>query len=64
MDLSLAKPRFTLNGTAVALVALAVAFNLPFACLGAAFDYPNILRKPAAEILAAFTAGGPMLVLA
>lgn len=64
MTLSLSSPRFTLTGTAAALVGLAVAFNLPFAYLGAAFDYPNILRKPPAEILQAFTAGGPMLVLA
>jgi Domain of unknown function (DUF4386) len=47
----------------VALIALAVGFNLPFARLAAAFDYPDILRRPAEEILTAFVAGGPSLIL-
>ena len=64
MTFALSAPRIPLNATAIALVGLAIAFNLPYAYLGAAFDYPNILRKPPAEILAAFTAGGPMLILA
>jgi hypothetical protein len=46
-----------------ALIALAVGFNLPFVRLGAVFDYPGILRRPAAEILRAFVAGGPSLIL-
>ena len=40
------------------LIALAVGFNLPFALLAARFDYPDILRRPVAEILTAFQAGG------
>jgi hypothetical protein len=64
MTLSLATPRLNLNGTALALAALAIAFNLPYGYLGAAFDYPNILRQPPAEILKAFTAGGNALILA
>lgn len=46
-----------------AAIALAVAFNIPFALLAAGFDYPQILRAPAAEVLARFTAGGAGLVL-
>ncbi len=46
-----------------ALIALAVGFNLPFARLAAVFDYPGILRQPAEQILSAFVAGGPSLVL-
>lgn len=49
--------------TPLALVALAVAFNLPYARLAAVFDYPGILRRPAAEVLADFAAGGPGLIL-
>jgi hypothetical protein len=41
----------------------AVAFNLPFALLAARFDYPDILRRPAGEVLEALAAGGPPLVL-
>lgn len=50
------------RGTAAALVALAIGFNLPYARLAQTFDYPGILREPTATILAAFTAGGPALV--
>lgn len=54
-------PRAALTGGA--LIALAVAFNLPFMRLAQVFDYPGILRQPAAEILSAFSAGGPSLIL-
>ncbi|WP_309665674.1 DUF4386 family protein [Tabrizicola sp.] len=47
----------------IAMIALAVGFNLPFARLAAVFDYPDILRRPAEEVLAAFVAGGPSLIL-
>jgi Domain of unknown function (DUF4386) len=46
----------------IAAILLAIAFNLPFALLAQRFDYPDILRRPAAEVLAAFAAGGPGLV--
>lgn len=46
----------------LSLVALAIGFNLPYARLAATFDYPGILRQPADDILAAFSAGGPALV--
>ena len=45
------------------LVVMPVAFNAAFALLAARFDYPDILRRPTAEVLAAFHAGGSGLVL-
>jgi Domain of unknown function (DUF4386) len=45
------------------LIAVPIAFNAAFAALAAKFDYPNILRKPTADVLARFHAGGPALVL-
>jgi len=47
----------------VLLIAVPIAFNAAFAALTAKFDYPNILRKPTAEVLAKFSAGGSALVL-
>jgi hypothetical protein len=47
----------------VSAIALAIAFNVPFSILAATFDYPDILRRPAGEALAAFAAGGAPLVL-
>jgi hypothetical protein len=38
-------------------------FNTTFALLGKRFDYPDILRKPANEILDRFRAGGSSLIL-
>ena len=46
-----------------AALSLAIAFNLPFALLAASVDYPDILRRPAGEVLDAFAAGGPTLIL-
>ncbi len=48
---------------AAILVALPVAFNVLFAALARTFDYPDILRHDAAEILARFAAGGPRLMV-
>jgi len=48
---------------AVLLIVVPLAFNAAFAALAATFDYPDILRRPTAEILAAFRAGGARLVL-
>jgi hypothetical protein len=47
----------------VATIATAFAFNAAFARLAATFDYPDILRAPAGEVLDAFAAGGAPLVL-
>jgi hypothetical protein len=38
-------------------------FNATFALLGKRFDYPDILRRPATEILDRFRAGGSSLIL-
>jgi hypothetical protein len=47
----------------VLLVALPVAFNAFFFALARRFDYPDILRRPTAEILGRFEAGGVHLKL-
>ncbi|WP_439534722.1 DUF4386 family protein [Polymorphobacter sp.] len=41
-----------------ATIALAVLFNVPYAVLASIFDYPAILREPAAEVLTRFAEGG------
>lgn len=46
-----------------ATIVLAVSFNIPYAVLATIFDYPAILRQPAAEVLARFAAGGTGLLL-
>jgi hypothetical protein len=45
-------PRY--KGTAALLVTGAVTANIAFTGLGAVFDYPAVLKKPAAEVLATF----------
>lgn len=47
----------------ILLITVPVAFNAAFAALAAKFDYPNILRRPTAEVLQKFRAGGAGLVL-
>lgn len=47
----------------IGLAAWALGFNAIFAWLGAVFDYPDILRRPPGEVLTAFTAGGPGLIV-
>ena len=49
--------------TSILLIALPVAFNAAFAALNAIFDYPDILRRPTAEVLERFRGGGSRLVL-
>jgi hypothetical protein len=44
------------------LIAVPVAFTAIFVALGAAFDYPDILRSPTDEVLRRFAAGGSGLV--
>lgn len=46
----------------IGLIVLGIGLNVPFAILGATFDYPNILRLPTAEILTRFHAGGAPLI--
>jgi hypothetical protein len=45
------------------LLAMPIAFNVAFGLLAARFDYPDILRRPDAEVLSRFSAGGTGLVL-
>jgi uncharacterized protein DUF4386 len=45
------------------LVVMPLAFNAAFALLAARFDYPDVLRRPTAEVLARFDAGGASLVV-
>jgi hypothetical protein len=47
----------------VLLIAVPMAFNAAFGLLAARFDYPDVLRRPTAEVLEAFRAGGEALVL-
>ena len=47
--------------TAALLIAGAVVVNLAFLGLGAVFDYPEVLNKPAAEVLATF-AGNQVVI--
>jgi hypothetical protein len=49
--------------TGVLLVALPIAYNVLFTLLAKSFDYPDILRRPTAEVLQRFAAGGSRLVL-
>lgn len=43
----------------LATIGEALLFNLAFARLASGFDYPDILRRPAEEVLARFAEGGP-----
>jgi hypothetical protein len=45
------------------LIVAPVWFNTTFALLGKRFDYPDILRRPATEILDRFRSGGRSLIL-
>jgi len=47
----------------ILLIVAPLWFNASFALLGKRFDYPDILRRPATEILDRFRAGGSSLVL-
>jgi uncharacterized protein DUF4386 len=47
----------------ISLVVAPLWFNATFALLGKRFDYPDILRRPATEVLDRFHAGGSSLIL-
>jgi Domain of unknown function (DUF4386) len=49
--------------TGVLLIALPVAYNVLYTLLARSFDYPDILRRPTAEVLERFAAGGSRLIL-
>ncbi len=48
--------------TGVLFILGAILVNIPYTLLIMNFDYPEILREPAGEILERFAAGGPNLV--
>jgi hypothetical protein len=48
--------------TGLAMIAVPVVFMAAFTGLQMSFNYPDILREPAADILAGFTDGGPALL--
>jgi len=45
-----------------ALVIGALLVNVPYTLLVVTFDYPDVLRAPAMEVLTRFQAGGPRLI--
>jgi hypothetical protein len=45
------------------LIVLPVTYNALYTVLARTFDYPEILRRPTAEVLARFAAGGSALIL-
>jgi hypothetical protein len=49
--------------TGALLIALPVAYNVLYTLLARSFDYPNILRRPTAEVLARFQTGGSRLIM-
>jgi hypothetical protein len=49
--------------TGILLIVLPVAYNVLYTALARSFDYPEILRRPTAEVLDRFTAGGSALIL-
>ena len=51
------------RGAGIVLIAAPIWFNATFALLATRFDYPDILRRPTAEILERFRAGGSSLTL-
>ena len=59
--MTLPAPRRPLVG--LSAIALALLFNVPYAVLTATFAYPDVLRRPAGEVLDLYHAGGPSLVL-
>lgn len=50
------------KATGILFIVGAVLVNVPYTLLIMNFDYPDILRQPAGEILERFAAGGPSLV--
>lgn len=49
--------------TGASAIALAIVFNIPYAILAATYDYPDVLRRSAADALDLFAAGGARLIL-
>lgn len=60
--LSAAPAPFARRAAAALLVLAPLTLLVGFTALTVSFDYPDVLRFPAADILARFAAGGPALV--
>jgi hypothetical protein len=58
----MSSPALTQRLSGLALITLGIGLNIPFAILGATFDYPDILRQPTADVLLRFHAGGAPLI--
>lgn len=56
-------PAPTTRTTGLLLLSFALVVNLPYTLLQMNFDYPHILRQPAAEVLLRFHGGGLGLIL-
>ena len=54
--------KHTRQTTGILFILGAILVNIPYALLIMNFDYPDILRKPAGEILERFAAGGSSLI--
>lgn len=54
--------RQTRKATGALLILGAVLVNIPYTLLIMTFDYPDILREPAGDILTRFAAGGSTLI--
>lgn len=54
--------KFTHTQTGLALISGAILVNIPYTLLTMNFEYPEILRQPAGEILTRFAAGGSSLI--
>ena len=52
-----------MSATGIFLIGVPIAFNATFAALAKRFDYPDVLRHPARDVLARFRAGGTSLEL-
>jgi hypothetical protein len=49
--------------TGILLIVLPIAYNSLYTMLARSFDYPDILRRPTAEVLERFADGGSRLIL-
>jgi hypothetical protein len=56
MTSTLARPAHRTTTTTVVMIAAAVLLDVAFTGLGVVFNYPDVLKQPAADVLTAFRA--------